>query len=69
MNAIPLKELLDGVAETGSVSPVTAVVTDSRAVGPGSVFIAIKGQRADGHDHAAAALAAGAVAVVAEHSR
>lgn len=67
MNAIPLKELLDGVAETGSVSPVTAVVTDSRAVEPGSVFIAIKGQRADGHDHAAAALAAGAVAVVAEH--
>ena len=45
MNAIPLKELLDGVAETGSVSPVRAVVTDSRAVEPGSVFIAIKGQR------------------------
>lgn len=66
MNAIPLKALLDGVAVTDDLSPVTAVVTDSRAAGPGSVFIAIKGERVDGHDYAARALAGGAAAVVAE---
>ncbi|MEK1233291.1 Mur ligase domain-containing protein, partial [Mycobacterium ulcerans] len=38
---------------------------DSRAVGPGGLFLALPGARADGHDHAAAAVAAGAVAVLA----
>jgi UDP-N-acetylmuramoyl-tripeptide--D-alanyl-D-alanine ligase len=41
------------------------VVIDSRAVEPGALFVAIKGERADGHDFAAAACAAGAVAVLA----
>ncbi|GAA3117046.1 UDP-N-acetylmuramoyl-tripeptide--D-alanyl-D-alanine ligase [Streptosporangium carneum] len=41
------------------------VVIDSRAVEPGSLFVAIKGARADGHDFAAQAVAAGAVAVLA----
>ncbi|BBZ43632.1 UDP-N-acetylmuramoyl-tripeptide--D-alanyl-D-alanine ligase [Mycobacterium parmense] len=38
---------------------------DSRRVGPGGLFLALPGARADGHDHARAAVAAGAVAVVA----
>lgn len=38
---------------------------DSRAVGPGGLFLALPGARSDGHDHAAAAVAAGAVAVLA----
>ncbi|BBY20039.1 UDP-N-acetylmuramoyl-tripeptide--D-alanyl-D-alanine ligase [Mycobacterium stomatepiae] len=38
---------------------------DSRAVGPGGLFLALPGARADGHDHAAAAIEAGAVAVLA----
>ncbi|WP_127130861.1 UDP-N-acetylmuramoyl-tripeptide--D-alanyl-D-alanine ligase [Georgenia sp. SYP-B2076] len=37
------------------------VVTDSRAAGPGSLFAAFVGERVDGHDFVAAALAAGAV--------
>ena len=37
---------------------------DSRKVQPGDIFLAIKGERADGHDFADAALAAGAVAVL-----
>ncbi|WP_067128463.1 UDP-N-acetylmuramoyl-tripeptide--D-alanyl-D-alanine ligase [Microtetraspora malaysiensis] len=41
------------------------VVIDSRAVEPGSLFVAIKGERADGHDFAARACADGAVAVLA----
>lgn len=42
--------------------PATA---DSREVAPGGLFAAIKGARADGHDHAAAAVARGAAAVLA----
>lgn len=38
---------------------------DSRRVTPGGLFLALPGARADGHDHAAAAVAAGAVAVLA----
>ncbi|MDD4868540.1 MAG: UDP-N-acetylmuramoyl-tripeptide--D-alanyl-D-alanine ligase, partial [Mycobacterium sp.] len=38
---------------------------DSRAVGPGGLFVALPGARCDGHDHAASAVAAGAVAVLA----
>ncbi|MBB4915849.1 UDP-N-acetylmuramoyl-tripeptide--D-alanyl-D-alanine ligase [Streptosporangium saharense] len=41
------------------------VVIDSRAVEPGSLFVAIKGTRSDGHDFAAGAVEAGAVAVLA----
>jgi UDP-N-acetylmuramoyl-tripeptide--D-alanyl-D-alanine ligase len=41
------------------------VLIDSRAAVPGSLFVAIKGERADGHDFAAQAVQAGAVAVLA----
>ncbi len=40
------------------------VVIDSRRVGPGGLFAAVAGERSDGHDFAAAAVAAGAVAVL-----
>lgn len=40
------------------------VVTDNRAVTPGAVFVAIPGERVDGHSFAAAAQEAGASAVV-----
>lgn len=40
------------------------VVTDSREVVPGAVFVAIAGEHVDGHDYAAGALAAGAALVV-----
>ncbi len=41
------------------------VVIDSRDAAPGGLFAALAGERADGHDFAAAAVAAGAVAVLA----
>jgi UDP-N-acetylmuramoyl-tripeptide--D-alanyl-D-alanine ligase len=41
------------------------VVIDSRRAGPGGLFAAVAGERADGHDFASAAAAAGAVAVLA----
>lgn len=40
------------------------VVIDSRAVTPGAVFVALPGERVDGHDFAATAVAAGAGAVL-----
>ncbi|MEM8703529.1 MAG: UDP-N-acetylmuramoylalanyl-D-glutamyl-2,6-diaminopimelate--D-alanyl-D-alanine ligase [Pseudomonadota bacterium] len=47
---------------------ITGISIDSRSLEPGDAFIAIKGDRFDGHDYAAAALEAGAgVAVVAEN--
>jgi UDP-N-acetylmuramoyl-tripeptide--D-alanyl-D-alanine ligase len=41
------------------------VVIDSRRAGPRGLFAAVAGERADGHDFASAAVAAGAVAVLA----
>src|SRR6202030_1400265 len=41
------------------------VVIDSRQAAPGGLFAAVAGERADGHDFASAAVAAGAVAVLA----
>ncbi|KWX00322.1 UDP-N-acetylmuramoyl-tripeptide--D-alanyl-D-alanine ligase [Carbonactinospora thermoautotrophica] len=41
------------------------VVIDSRKVTPGALFAALRGERADGHDFAAQAVADGAVAVLA----
>ncbi len=43
---------------------ITDVTDDSRQVGPGSLFVAVKGERVDGHDYVQAALRAGASAVV-----
>jgi UDP-N-acetylmuramoyl-L-alanyl-D-glutamate--2,6-diaminopimelate ligase len=45
---------------------ITAIDHDSRVVGPGSLYCALKGEHSDGHDHAAVAVRAGAVAVVVE---
>jgi UDP-N-acetylmuramoyl-tripeptide--D-alanyl-D-alanine ligase len=42
-----------------------SVVIDSRAVEEGGLFAAFAGERVDGHDYAAGAVAAGAVAVLA----
>lgn len=42
-----------------------SVEFDSRRITAGSLFLALPGARADGHDHAASAVAAGAVAVLA----
>ncbi|MFD7320521.1 UDP-N-acetylmuramoyl-tripeptide--D-alanyl-D-alanine ligase [Streptomyces sp. NPDC059875] len=40
-------------------------VFDSRKAGPGALFIALAGEKADGHEYAKAAVKAGAVAVLA----
>lgn len=45
---------------------IRGIVYDSRRSGEGSLFVAVKGESFDGHEFAAAAAKAGAVAVVAE---
>jgi UDP-N-acetylmuramoyl-L-alanyl-D-glutamate--2,6-diaminopimelate ligase len=47
---------------------VHAITDDSRAVAGGSMFIAVKGERVDGHAFVEQAITAGAVAVVAQTS-
>lgn len=46
--------------------PVVRVTEDSRRAGPGSVFVAARGERMDGHDFAPWAVAAGAIAVIGD---
>ena len=59
-------ELADISAADAARLHITGTVEfDSRAITPGGLFLALPGARADGHDHAAAAVAAGAVAVLA----
>lgn len=63
-----IAEIVGG--ELHDVADPDAVVTgtvefDSRRIGPGGLFVALPGERVDGHDFAAAAIAAGAVAVLA----
>ena len=50
---------------TDTAAVAGSVVIDSRQAGPRALFAALPGERADGHDFAAAAVAQGAVAVLA----
>src|SRR5437763_3710309 len=57
-----------GPADVVRLAPteVRGLAYDARAVEPGSLFFCVPGSRADGHDFAAAAVEAGAVALVVE---
>ena len=52
-------------AEAAATRVTGTVEFDSRALTPGGLFLALPGARSDGHDFAAGAVAAGAVAVLA----
>lgn len=60
---------LTGGELTGGADPDAVVsgpvVIDSRSVEPGGLFAALPGERVDGHDYAGAAVASGAVAILA----
>ncbi len=47
---------------------ILGISYDSRDVGPGHLFVCIKGERHDGHDFAGEAVSAGAVALVVERN-
>src|SRR3954468_3677120 len=56
--------VLHDVDDASTVVP-GPVVVDSREVVPGSLFVAVKGERTDGPAHAGAAVEAGAALVMA----
>jgi UDP-N-acetylmuramoyl-L-alanyl-D-glutamate--2,6-diaminopimelate ligase len=68
-----LAKLLDGIAVSNfrgnSKIEITGLAYDSRSVKPGDLFVALKGQTADGHDFIKNAIQNGAVALVLEQPR
>lgn len=46
--------------------PLLGITTDSRAIPPSSLFVALRGERFDGHDYAEKAIEAGAAAILVE---
>lgn len=58
-----LTEELDGARPAGRI-PLGRVVTDTRIIGAGDIFVALVGERFDGHDFVAEAVQRGAVALV-----
>ncbi len=59
---------LAGAADAGPTTEIEigAVADDSRRVGPGSLFVAVRGLRVDGHAFVAEAVRDGAAAIVVE---
>ena len=49
-----------------AVAAIAGASVDSRSVVPGNLFVALRGERVDGHAHVAGAVAAGAVAVLVD---
>ena len=70
---MPLQELigeLDVVEmpmSSGAIE-ISGISDDSRTIRAGDLFLAVQGEASDGHDYVAAAVASGAVAVLAERS-
>ncbi len=65
-----LREIWSGLSGARVVGDdgveVKKVTNDSREIGPGDVYVAVRGLRADGHDFVQAAIDKGAAAVVVE---
>lgn len=62
-----LAEALGGGPSDGR--PITGVTTDSRKLRAGDCFVALRGERYDGHDFLADAVRAGAAALVVDDAR
>ncbi len=53
----------------GGSERAVGITSDSRAVAPGAAFVALRGEKYDGHDYVAMAIQAGASIVVVENGR
>jgi UDP-N-acetylmuramoyl-tripeptide--D-alanyl-D-alanine ligase len=58
---------LEGSNTAAAEATFSSISTDTRAIQAGSLFVALKGDRFDGHDHLAAAVKAGATGAVVRH--
>jgi murE/murF fusion protein len=61
-----IQDLLEARVLGDVATAVRAVEEDSRRIGPGDVFVAVRGRRSDGHQYLAQVIEQGAVAVVVE---
>jgi UDP-N-acetylmuramoyl-tripeptide--D-alanyl-D-alanine ligase len=66
MDLAEAARVLDGTLH-GAAVRFTGVTTDSRAVAAGDLFVALVGERFDGHQHVAEALERGACAAITSH--
>ena len=55
-----------GTEETAE-REVSSITTDSRQAAEGCLFVAVKGERVDGHDFIPSVFEKGALCVIAEH--
>jgi UDP-N-acetylmuramoyl-L-alanyl-D-glutamate--2,6-diaminopimelate ligase len=62
-----LADLVGGTVESGGEAVVVDVTHDSREVAPGWLYVAVRGENADGHAFVPQAVAAGAAAVCVDH--
>ena len=68
-----MMDLYEAAQATGGTATAeghtfASVSTDSRSIAGGQLFVALKGERFDGHDYVRDVLARGAVAAVVEHA-
>ena len=65
MEPISLEQLAQAVGDpVPHQGTITHICTDSRQITPGCLFVALQGERFDGHDFVPAALEQGAAAAV-----
>ncbi len=69
MRVLTLADIVEGVTGVkpqGLSQPVARTVIDSRQAEPGALFVALKGERSDGHEYVGDAFSRGAVAAIVE---
>lgn len=67
MEKMMLSEIAEALgSEINKEAEITSVSTDTRSIEKGCVFLAVKGERFDGHDFAVKAVESGAEAVITE---
>jgi UDP-N-acetylmuramoyl-tripeptide--D-alanyl-D-alanine ligase len=59
-----IARITGGRLERSSSRPIHGAAVDSRRIQPGNLFVALPGDRTDGHEHLAAAVEAGAAALL-----
>jgi UDP-N-acetylmuramoyl-tripeptide--D-alanyl-D-alanine ligase len=70
LSVTQLVDLIDAIpanlSDEAASAHVTGITTDTRSLKPGDLFLALRGERFDGHDFAGAAVKKGAIALITE---